>query len=365
MRDFETFKNTVKDLIKDYLPDDYEDAKVEIRDNEKLNESYTGLTVSREDDYVTPTINLDKLYEAYESGELKMSEVMMKAAEMVEMKPQNLDVGKLMDYEAAKENLFIRVSGLENNRELVENAPHTIVEDMVITYHVAASIEGDSIASTMVNNQLMNTYGVTKEQLHADAIANSEKLFPAHVESMADTMKRIISEDMRDSGMSEEEIDTMLEQMGIEISNPMTVVTNDQAINGAAVLFYPGQMDKLTEKMEGDFFVLPSSLHECIVIPDTGDFSHQDLKAMVTEINATQVAPQDQLTDEVYHYDSKDRVFEKAASFDERQKNKALAKVSENSKSYGNNHEKDVAQPKKDEAQQGAKPKRKSQDMSL
>lgn len=363
--DFETFKETVKNLIKDFLPEDYKDARVDIRENEKLNEKYSGLTVAREGEYVTPTINLNKLYEAYDNGEMKISDIMMRAAEMVEMKPQEFDLHKITEYEAAKENLFIRVNGLEANKDVIANAPHTIVEDLVITYHVAASIEGDSVASTLVTNQLLDSYGVSKEQLHADALANSEKIFPAHVENMADTMKRIITNDMRDSGMSQEEIDMMIEQFGLEVSNPMTVVSNEQGINGAAVIFYPGQMDKIKEEVGGDYFILPSSVHECLVVPDDGEISRHELKDMVTEVNATQVLPSERLTDEVYHYDAKDRIFEKAATFEERQNAKALAKVSEKNKEYGAEHKGMDAAAKKQEPQQAAKPKHKSHDMSL
>lgn len=163
-------------------------------------------------------------------------------------------------------------------------------------------------------------------------------------------MRRMMGADMIASGMSQEDVDMMMDSMGIDDSNPMTVVSNDQSINGAAVMFYPGQMDKIAEQMQGDYFVLPSSVHEMLVIPDTGDFQHEELKAMVTEINATQVEPKDRLTDEVYHYDSKDRVFEKADKFADRQK----VKVAEHDMG------KDAVK-----AQPAQKPKHKSNDMSL
>lgn len=92
-----------------------------------------------------------------------------------------------------------------------------------------------------------------------------------------------------------------------------------------------------------------------LIIPDTGDFHHEELKAMVTEINATQVAPADRLTDEVYHFDTKDKVFEKAKTFEDRQKQKEKAQKME------------VGSDKKDQQQMGGqKPKKhKSNDMSL
>ena len=96
-------------------------------------------------------------------------------------------------------------------------------------------------------------------------------------------------------------------------------------------------------------------MHEVLVIPDNGEFDHDTLKGMVTEINATQVMPQDRLTDEVYHYDAKDRVFEKAAPFEQRQKAKTLDKTAEHG-----------GEKKAAPDQEAAKPKKhKSHDMSL
>ena len=71
-------------------------------------------------------------------------------------------------------------------------------------------------------------------------------------------------------------------------------------------------MEQAAEQVGGDFFVLPSSIHEVLMIPDDGKADYRELEAMVQSINETQVAPADRLSDHVYHYDQKDRVFELA-----------------------------------------------------
>ena len=126
---------------------------------------------------------------------------------------------------------------------------------------------------------------------------------------------------MKEMGASEEEIRDAKERMDeANQDNPLIVVTNETGIDGAAAVFYPGVMDQLGEEIKGDFFILPSSVHEIIVAPDDGRLSYSELKEMVTEINETQVAPEDRLTDEVYHYDTRDHVFEKAEAFTERKR---------------------------------------------
>ena len=92
----------------------------------------------------------------------------------------------------------------------------------------------------------------------------------------------------------------------------MLVATTEGAFMGASVIQYPGFMDMAAEKVGGDFFILPSSIHEVLLLPDDGRADHHELAAMVQAINAAEVAPADRLSDNVYHYDKTDRVFELA-----------------------------------------------------
>ena len=98
---------------------------------------------------------------------------------------------------------------------------------------------------------------------------------------------------------------TGLTVVGKDITNP---TINLEAFHG--------------EYENGNFFVLPSSLHETIVVPNDGNMEYKALLAMVTEINATEVDKQDKLTDQVYHYDVTDKVFEKASRYEDRKQEK-------------------------------------------
>ena len=91
---------------------------------------------------------------------------------------------------------------------------------------------------------------------------------------------------------------------------PLIVVTNKTKTDGAAALFYPEVMEQLGEKI-GDFTILPSSTHETLILPDS------------------EVEDADRLTDEVYHFDTKNRVFEKVDKFVARQKENSQKHVAE------------------------------------
>lgn len=107
---------------------------------------------------------------------------------------------------------------------------------------------------------------------------------------------------MADMGMDRETAEAMFESMMPGEEAKMFVISNEQGINGAAAVLDENLMAKVTEELGEDFYVLPSSIHECIVIP-AENMDVNELKAMVQEVNDTQVMPQEKLSDQVYQYD--------------------------------------------------------------
>ena len=85
------------------------------------------------------------------------------------------------DYEQVKPHLFIRVDRVEGNENILENVPHCQMEDLALTYHVLLNKDGEGISKAMITNSWLEILGVTQEQLHQDALNNSQKLFPLSV----------------------------------------------------------------------------------------------------------------------------------------------------------------------------------------
>ena len=354
---FEEFINTIKDTIKEYLPEDYRDAEVNILENRKLNTNYTGLTVTREGDTLAPTINLNNLFDSYSKHpEHSITAVMQEVASVIQHTPETFDIGRIMDYDRVKKNLFMRLSAAEKNKDLLEHAPHIRKEDLAITFHIMLDQSDKGTATTMINDNMMEAYGIDLDQLYQDALLNSPVICPAQIENMGEALSRMMVEDMKSAGAPPELIQEMEKDLKeSNKDNPMTIITNDRLVDGASAIFYPGVMDLVGERMQGDYFILPSSVHETLVVPDDGRVSLQELTDMVKEVNMTQVNPEDQLTDQVYHYDIADHVFEKAETFAERK----LAKETE---MRGKDHsvEKDTGKQVRME-----KPKHKSTEMAL
>lgn len=322
--DFKEFVGMVKDNIRTYLPESYEDKSINIRSYKKINNHYVGMTFVGGVENVLPVVNLNEAFQNFINGK-NFIEVMEDIAHAFEMDTHEFHVESLIDFEQAKERLFVVLCGVEDNKNFLDTVPHTIVEDMALTYHLVARSNSEDILSTPITNTLMELYGVDKETVHQAALISSERLFPVQMEGLNEFLTKTFIEDMQAIGKPEEEIDALL--YGIDMSNEMniTILSNDVRIEGASVLFYPDTMDQIAERVGGDYYLLPSSIHEFLIVPNEGLLSYEDLLNMVTDANALVVRPEEKLTDQVYHYDPVEKVFEIASKYENRMKEKEYA----------------------------------------
>lgn len=355
--DYENFKEQFVENLKESLYErGVEDVQMREAHVDKLNGGYDAVTITPGDSNIGVTLNIDNFYKAFENG-ADMSEVVSKATEVaingMENTPQ-LDVASLTDYDQMKDKLVMEVVSAEANAEMLENVPHQNMEDMAVVYRFVIESDENGRASILATNNMLEAMGVTPEQLHADAMENAPQIRPAQITGMSEVIAEM---------MGREEA----EMMGIVPVDPkdeqMFVATVSDKVMGAGVLAYQDFMDQAADRIGGSFYILPSSRHEVLLVPDNGQMSLSDLESMVREVNATQVAPEDKLTDSVYHYDADAKVFELGEKFVNREQAKEAeqeAKSEEKGSVLSDlkaKKEEVAKQPKKEAIDKGAKSK--------
>lgn len=294
---------------------------------EKMNESYEALTVKPEDGILGVNINMDELYKAYEGGhdyDQLVDRTVTRASAALENHP-DFNLEALQDYDQMKEKLSMEVVSAERNADLLEKVPHKDMEDMAVVYRFVLDSDSDGRGSILVTNQLMDNYGITAEQLHADALQYAPVIRPAVIQTMAETLLEMMGPEAKD-------------MIPVLPDDPLFVATVPDKIQGAGVLAYQDFMEQAAERVGGDFFILPSSIHEILLVRDDGTFDINHLEDMVKQVNETEVAPEDLLTDSVYHYDSKEKIFELAEKYEERtasrKRESTLDKLQEKSRDH-------------------------------
>lgn len=311
MMDFNEFQNQILQEAKDRMWG----VQVEIRPVEKLQgESYTGLSIQPNDSPMAATLNLDTVYNQMVDQGKSFQEVaddlITHAADIIVDMPK-IDVNDITNYDQMKNTLVVQVIPTDRNAEMLADIPHKNIEDMSLVYRMQIDQNENGTSSVLITNAMLENYGVTVDQLHQDAMDAAVINNPATFRSMQEVLSDLM-------GMP---ADLMPPMDGPQ----MYVASVENSLNGAGVIAYPDFMNQVAEQVGGDFFVLPSSVHEVLVVPDDGSIDRHDLESMVREVNASEVLPKDQLSDNVYHYDSQDQVFELAGKYEERMAVKEVA----------------------------------------
>ena len=300
MMNFDEFLEAARDRIKELVIE----ADVKVQAVDKLQgESYVGIAVRPEHASAAVTFNLNAAYDRYQADESQKDAILNKIAadaKQVSSAIPAFEVSSITDYETVKDHLTMQVVPVEPNKEMLEGIPHKTIEDIAVVYRVEIPGSADGTATTLVTNQLLSEYGITPGQLHRDALEAQVANHPPVLKNMSEIMAEM-SGGMMDMPES-----------------PMWVATVEGGMNGASVTQIPGFLEESAEKLGGDFFVLPSSIHEVLFIRDDGSFEREQLESMVRGVNATEVSEADFLSDSVYHYDSEEHIFEKAVTFESR-----------------------------------------------
>ncbi|WIV13594.1 DUF5688 family protein [Proteiniborus sp. MB09-C3] len=304
---FNEYVETVKREIKDYLPEEYKDVNPEINKVRKNNGmELTGLTLRGESN-ICPNIYLDSFYDLYQDG-MKTSDTMSKISEIFQREIKRSPQFNLEDftYNNMKDNLYYTVIHAEKNEKLLQDIPHQRREDLAIVYRMHLNVSEEGIGSILLNNAHLKLWGVDQGEVHTQAVMNMPKILPPTFENM----NNIIAEMM---GADIEEFEEMTGE------NIMWVLSNDKKMQGAAYIFDEEVMSSIAEKLGGDFIVLPSSLHEVIILKEEENMDLEYIHGMVSEVNESQVEPDEVLSDAIYRYSSKDNKLSLIEEFEQSQ----------------------------------------------
>lgn len=271
-----------------------EQVKVEIREVKKNNNvMLTGLLMTEGDGNVSPSLYLDSFFEEYEYGKEidKIITEIIGVYERVRKNPK-VDMNFFNDYSAVKERICYKFVNYQKNADLLKKCPHIRYLNLAIIFYYAYSGPVLGQGSIIVQNIHKEEWKVSTEELFGQANDNTKRLFPCKILGIEDLLAELTGKDPGDES---------IKNAG-ELSEPMYIVTNTIKYMGAISIMYPGVLKKLADKSDANLFILPSSVHEFIVIPDIGQDTNY-LHNMVMEVNQTQVAEEEILADSVYYFD--------------------------------------------------------------
>lgn len=284
----ENLISKIVDSVQASLGSDY---SITVRETLKNNSlKLTGIEIRKKGETISPVIYIDQFISLYES-ELSVDAITHKVLNlyMKNKVTEPFDVSAFTDFESCKGRIIFQVINTERNTSLLKNIPSVKFLNFSIIYKLLFGQNSGGVVTATITNDIMTAWNVSIETVHKAAQTNTPVLQEYTLKSMSD----IFAEIMNDDSIADTDI--------------MYVLTNKQASYGCGCILYPHVLENFAKKIGKDFYILPSSIHEVLLVPDIeGDAL--SLLQIVREINRTEVSQEDFLSDNIYHYSRKNKV---------------------------------------------------------
>lgn len=283
---YDVFLNKIKTGMEEALGKEYELSLHRITKNNGL--ILDGLCISKGKNPVAPAIYLNHCYRQYLEGS-SLEEI---TQELLELYRSNESLpaicpAQLSDYSAMKSRIACRLINTAANETLLQDMPHIPWNDLSIVFYLFFQESDTGVMTAKIHTSHLNTWGISQDELFESAVSNVSRLFPPSITSMD-----CILEDLTGA----------VSDLNGPAMTPFYVLSNTSGINGAICMLYPDVLKHFSEGIERDVLILPSSIHEVLLLPDEEDISYDELGQIVAQINASEVLPQDRLSNQIYRY---------------------------------------------------------------
>lgn len=291
----EDFMEKVKNSVIEKLGKEYQ---VTVCKSDKNNGVVcTGLRVQKNDCSVAPLIYLDEHFRQYKNGNTTLSSIVKYVVKESRKKSPCVDIQQYLIYENIRKNVVYRLVNTESNRDLLEDIPHLEFLDLSIIFRCLVTQEDIGSASILIHNVHMKLWDITIQELYQDAVMNTPRLEEYEIKSMTEVMREIMTEENSDGSGQ----DAYMEEFSDSV--PLYVLSNKNRIEGAGCMLYPDLMKDFSDTIGSSFYIIPSSVHECLLLPPKEDVQGGEIKNMIKEINDTQVSVEERLSYSLYYYD--------------------------------------------------------------
>lgn len=312
---YQEFVNTIIDEIKSQVA---ENVEVKVHHVVKNNGIHLdAVVIMQKNQNTAPNIYLNTYYEQYQNGK-KMEDILNEILIFyvnAKIQPE-IDLERLKQFKNIQSNIVYRLVNYKKNEKLLNDTPHIRFVDFAIIFYCLVNKDESGIESFRISHEMAEKWEVTSQQLMKLAQKNTPKLFPPRLTTMEELLTGLFQADMEHilenygdvleikqaEESAKEMVRKLIKSMRERRTVEMFVLTNQMGINGASVVLYPEVLKEFSKLCGSNLYLLPSSIHEFIIVPKYEFIHKEDLTQMVQEVNASQVAVEEILSDHVYEY---------------------------------------------------------------
>ena len=261
----------------------------------------TSITIGRKDREVTPSIHLDTLYKLYKNGwkTEQAAGFVIQAWQAYQKNKPDISLPEFFDWQKAKEKIYFRLlSARHNPRYKKEGVCRDFQDLLLAAYYHAGFFESGIMGIRITKEMAEEHWHVSSEEVCQMAETNTPRLFPPRINRLDSLLLAYLDKNFGPDAIPQE-IRDMLEQ------NPMYILQNKPCINGATIITYESLLPCLYEKLGRGFYIIPSSIHELLLLPETREIDEGIVRKTIFRVNRDHVEPEERLSDSLYHYDGK------------------------------------------------------------
>lgn len=239
-----------------------------------------GLIVRRTGENVAPIIYLEGFYEKYQLGATldSLSDILIRKSRETPAIPER-SYGDIMDFSKIRGQIIYKLVNAEKNEHLLKEIPYLPMMDFAVIFYWLISVGESERGTVLIRNSHMEHWKLPISVLYQCAMENTYRLCPPVFAPLSEYVMEMNEEDL------------------------LYLLSNDTGVNGAAALLYPEMLHKIYEKLGCGYYLLPSSVHEFLVVPEEDRICPENLGNVVREVNATQIKEEEFLSDHIYHFD--------------------------------------------------------------
>ena len=290
-----------------------EGVKVEMQEMGKNNGVVKqGMVIEEKGNKISPVIYLEPYLMNMEEGNYSIEETANAIYEVYQKhhKKESDIATTFVDVEWVKEKIIYQLINLEKNQDLLKDRPYRIIgEDLAVVCALLLEKGSSGVMTVKINREHVKLWGMNEEELWSLAEINTPKCFPVTMKSIEEAMFDILKTQLEAQGIvfDEKVISKLFDDDQCQADTRkkqsfMYILSNQYGIWGASVILYPGVLKEAAKKLGGDLLVLPSSIHETIIVRQEDRLEYDKMAEMVKEINHKEVLPEEVLSDSVYLY---------------------------------------------------------------
>lgn len=301
--DKKEFYVKVIEKMNEYLGAGYE---IELRKVNKNNGLILdGMTIKKDGTDISPTIYLNSYFSAYKDGRSFDQLFVHMVRSFESCVTPDIDPRSLEDFDNISSRILYKLINAEKNRKMLDEVPHILWNDLAIVFFYSFPEGPIGNATFTIRNEHMSSWGITLD----DLVRCSRENMPRNAPAQLIPLSRMVALIMGDTDSLDEGDDMFGDDIKCEdpdeIHTPMYVLSNKDRMFGAAAMIYSNRIGMLAEHVQHNIYILPSSIHEVILLPDEGGGDTDYLRSTIKEVNETQVESEEVLSDSLYYFDRK------------------------------------------------------------